>query len=57
MKNSLHTVYQTNKTFFYFYKSIHIIPKPYYLFVCCPEKPFGFGYSLPPENDLDFTKE
>jgi hypothetical protein len=57
MKNSLHTVYQTNKTFFYFYKSIHIIPKPYYLFVCCPEKPFGFGCSLPPENDLDFTKE
>jgi hypothetical protein len=27
------------------------------LFVCCPEKPFGFGYSLPLENDLDLAKE
>jgi hypothetical protein len=24
-----------------------IIRKPFYLFVCCPEKPFGFGCSLP----------
>jgi hypothetical protein len=37
--------------------SIQIIPKLYYLFVCCLEKPFGFGCSLPLENGLDFAKE
>lgn len=42
---------------FFLDSSILIISKSYYLFACCPEKPFGFGCSLPLENDLDFAKE